>query len=115
MQFAILIYGAESAWEALTPEVRDAEMAAYFAYSQELVAAGAMRGGEELQPVASARSVRVRDGKAHVLDGPYVDTKEQFGGFFLIDAPSLDEAVAWAAKCPGARHGGVEVRPIVTR
>jgi hypothetical protein len=113
MKYMILIHGSEEAWAALTPAEMEREMGAYFAYSQELAQAGKMVAGEELHPVATAKSLRVRDGKTHVIDGPYVDVKEQFGGFYLIDVANEAEALEWAAKCPGARHGGVEVRPCV--
>ena len=74
--------------------------------------AGVLHGGNRLQPTATATTVRLADGKTQVLDGPYADTKEQLGGYYLIEAPDLDAALAWAARCPRAGHGIVEVRPV---
>ncbi len=115
MQYMILIYSDERAWAQLSPDELGREMGAYFAYSEALVAAGVMRAGDELQPTSTARSITVRDGAAHVADGPYVDTKEQLGGYYLIETASEAEAIEWAKKCPGAAHGGVELRPVVVR
>jgi hypothetical protein len=84
------------------------------AYLDALKQAGVIRGGDRLQPSTAATTVRVADGKTQLLNGPYADTKEQLGGYFLIDVPDLDQALAWAARCPGAVHGTVEVRPIWT-
>ena len=88
--------------------------AAYQAYSQALVEAGVACGGTGLQPVKTATSVRIRGSERRVQDGPFVDTKEQLGGFFLIDVPDLDTALQWAARCPSAATGGVEVRPVLS-
>ena len=74
--------------------------------------AGVLVGGERLKPVSTATTVRVVDGKTNVLDGPYADTKEQLGGYYMIDVPDIDQAIAWAARCPGASTGTMEVRPI---
>jgi hypothetical protein len=82
-------------------------------YTAELVKGGAMRGGEELQPTAMATTVRVQDGETVVTDGPFAETKEQLGGFYLIDCADMDEAIAWAAKVPTARYGPIEVRPVL--
>lgn len=112
MRYMISIFGDEQAWAKLTPEQIGQTMAAYFAYSQELQAAGKLVAGEELQPGATAKTIRVA-GAATVRDGPYADIKEQFGGFYLIDVENEAEAIAWAKKCPGAAHGAVEVRPCV--
>jgi hypothetical protein len=87
-------------------------MAAYMAYGEALKEAGALLGSNRLRPVATATTVRVVDGKTQVLDGPFADSKEQLGGYYLIDAPDLDAALSWAARCPGASHGIIEVRPI---
>jgi hypothetical protein len=84
----------------------------YAAYNDALIKAGVMRGGERLRPAASARRVRVRDRKAVVLNGPYADTQEQLGGFYIIEVPTIEEAVEWAGKCPAAQFGTIEVRPI---
>ena len=109
MRYALLIYVAT--WES-TPE-EDAEvMAKYNAFSAEAMTADVMRGGEALNEAKTATSVRVRDGKTLVTDGPFAETKEEFGGFYLIEAANLDEAIKWAAKIPGATRGTVEVRPV---
>jgi hypothetical protein len=86
--------------------------AAYAAYTQAMQRAGVVRGGERLRPTSEATTVRVNGGKTQVLDGPYAETKEQLGGFYLIEVPDLDAALSWAAKCPGASTGTMEVRPI---
>src|SRR6186713_3399680 len=110
MRYALLIYVAP--WES-TPE-QDAEvMAAYNSFSTEAIAADVMRGGEALHEAKTATSVRVRDGKVLVTDGPFAETKEEFGGFYMIEAANLDEAIKWASKIPGAVRGTIEVRPVV--
>jgi len=115
MQYMLLIYGEESAWAKLTPDQLSAEMGAYMAYSEALAKAGALVAGDELQPVETAKTVSISDGKQTVVDGPFAETKETLGGYYLITAESLDDALAWAAKCPGARYGRIEVRPVVMR
>jgi hypothetical protein len=115
MQYLLLIYGDESNWARLTPEQISQEMAAYFAYTDALKKSGKLRGGDELHPVATAKSVTVRNGKQGVVDGPYVDTKEALGGYYLVEVENEAEAIEWAAKCPGAKYGGIEVRPVVMR
>jgi hypothetical protein len=105
MQYLLLIYNTEAPPE---PGV----MAEYGAFTQGIIASGNYKGGNALQPVATATSVRVRDGKAMVTDGPFAETREQLGGYYLIEAAHLDEATAIAAKIPGARSGTIEVRPI---
>jgi hypothetical protein len=87
-------------------------MAAYTAYTEALKKAGVWKGSNRLQPINAATTVRVADGKSQVLDGPYIESKEQIGGYYLIDVPDLDSAISWAARCPGASHGVVEVRPV---
>jgi hypothetical protein len=115
MQYMLLIYGEESMWAALPPAKISEEMGAYFAYTEELAKSGKLKSGDELQPVATAKTVSLMGGKHSVIDGPFADTKEALGGYYLIEAESIDEAVTWAAKCPGARYGRVEVRPVVMR
>ncbi|MEJ0059189.1 MAG: YciI family protein [Terricaulis sp.] len=115
MQYMILIYGDEKAWAHLTPEQAAEVMSAYYAYTKALKASGKLVAGDELHPVATAKSLTVRDGKRNVVDGPYVETKESLGGYYLVDVENEAEALDWAAKCPGAMYGGVEVRPIVVR
>ena len=110
MQYALLIYGEER--DAPEDERRET-LERYFALNRDLRAAGKLLGGEELQPVGSATTVRVRDGDTIVGDGPFAETKEVLGGFYLVEAESLDEAIEWAARIPGAGTGTVEVRPVV--
>jgi hypothetical protein len=110
MRYALLIY--VTPWESTAEE--DAEvMAAYNAFTQDAVTADVMRGGEALHEAKTATSVRVRDGQVMVTDGPFAETKEEFGGFYLIEAENIDEAIKWAAKIPGAKRGTIEVRPVV--
>lgn len=112
MQYMLLIYGDETLDNPET-EVEDTGMSPdYHAFNEALVKAGAMRGGERLRPTSAATSVRVRDQKAVILDGPYADTQEQLGGYYLIEAENLDQAIEWAKACPAAKHGTIEVRPI---
>jgi hypothetical protein len=112
MQYILLLHANEAGFAQMTPEQQQQGMAAYMAYSEALAKAGVVKGSNRLRPVATATTVRVVDGKTQVLDGPYADTKEQLGGYFLIDVPDLDAALSWAARCPGAGNGTVEVRPI---
>lgn len=114
MQFAILILEPAAEFEARKdPAKWGTLMAGYQAYSKALAEAGVMVGGAGLQPPAAATTVRLRDGRRQVQDGPHAETKEQLGGFFLIDVPDLDAALDWAARCPGAATGSVEVRPLL--
>jgi hypothetical protein len=113
MKYLLTIYGDESARENISPEDGKAVMDAYFAFSREVDEAGAMLGGEGLQPTSSATTVRVRDGERTITDGPFAETKEQLGGFYLLECKDLDEAIEWAAKIPGAQSGSVEVRPVM--
>jgi hypothetical protein len=112
MQYLLMIYGNEAGMLAASKDQATQMSAAYAAYVEALNKAGVARGGNRLRPTSEATTVRVKDGKTQVLDGPYADTKEQLGGYFLIEAPDLDAALAWAAKCPGAATGTMEVRPI---
>jgi hypothetical protein len=112
MQYLLLLNAQESGFANMTPAEQQQGMAAYMAYTEALKSAGVYLGSNRLQPVATATTVRIVDGKTQVLDGPYADSKEQLGGYFLIDAPDLDAALSWAARCPGASHGVIEVRPI---
>jgi hypothetical protein len=112
MKYMLLIYGTEAAMQAASKPEVDQRMAAYRAYTEAMKKAGVLAGGDRLQRSASATTVRVANGKTNVLDGPYAETKEQLGGYYMIDVPDLDAALSWAARCPGASHGTVEVRPI---
>ena len=87
-------------------------MASYLAYTEALTKAGVFKGSNRLRPAATATTIRIVDGKTQVLDGPYADSKEELGGYYLIDVPDLDAALSWAARCPGASHGIIEVRPV---
>lgn len=113
MQYLLLLYVRQGAWAQMTPAQQEQGMAAYIAYTEALQKAGAFVGTNRLRPSTAATTVRLGDnGKPQVLDGPYADTKEQIGGYYLIEAPDLDAALSWAARCPAANHGVVEVRPI---
>ena len=111
MLYLLTIYADESRWLKATPEDGAALMAAYEAFGRE--AADVIRGGEGLEPTATATTVRVRDGEPLLTDGPFAETREQLGGFYLLECADLDEAVRWAAKVPDATHGCVEVRPVM--
>ncbi len=116
MQYAIVVYETKDQMDCRTnPEKAEAYWGAYFAYSQALEKAGVARGGEGLQTPDQATTVSIRNGKRHVQDGPVIDTKERLGGFFVIEAASLDEALEWASKCPAVNGGSVEVRPTLPR
>lgn len=112
MQYILLIAGDEAAEANIGEAEMEQMIAAYTAYSGAMAQAGVLVSGERLQPSGSATTVRIQDGKTSVLDGPYADIKEQLGGFFIINVPDLDAALSWAARCPGASYGAVEVRPI---
>ncbi len=112
MQYMLLIFGNEAGMQAASKAEAGQMMAAYGAYTEAMKKAGIMVGGDRLQPSAAATTVRVADGKTKVLNGPYAETKEQLGGYYIIDVPDLDAALSWAARCPGAGHGTIEVRPI---
>jgi hypothetical protein len=112
MQYLLMIYAEEGAWNKLTPAQQKEGVAAYAAYTEALKQAGVLKGSNRLQDAPTATTVRIANGKSQVLNGPYADTKEQLGGYFLIDVPDLDVALSWAARCPGASHGIVEVRPV---
>ncbi len=112
MQYMLMIYTDDSAFQKLTPAQQTEGLGAYMAYSEALKKAGVLQGANRLRPTSAATTVRVVEGKSRVLDGPYADSKEQLCGYYLIDVPDLDAAISWAARCPGASHGAVEVRPL---
>jgi hypothetical protein len=112
MEYLLTLYSNEDGWKQMTEEQQKQGYAAYMAYTEALKKAGAYVGSNRLQPIATATTVRVVDGKSQVLDGPFIDSKEQLGGYYLIEAADLDSALAWAARCPGAGHGTIEVRPV---
>jgi hypothetical protein len=116
MRYMLMIFADEQRFQEMAQGKTPAEVAQmtapYAAYTDALKNAGVMKAGDRLRPTAAATTVRVSDGKTEVLNGPYAETKEQLGGYYLIDVPDLDAAISWAARCPGAGHGSVEVRPI---
>jgi hypothetical protein len=112
MQFAILIYESPEAFASRKSDDTDPYTAAWRAYYQALVEAGIYVGGDPLEVPETATTVRLRAGKRGVQDGPYADTKEQLGGFIILEVASLDAALEWAARCPAAAYGAVEVRPL---
>jgi hypothetical protein len=114
MQYLLLIYGNEAGMQSAGKADVEQMVAAYGAYTEALKKAGVLAGANRLQPTASASTVRVTDGKSKVLDGPYAETKEQLAGYYMIDVPDLDAALSWAARCPGASFGAIEVRPVWT-
>jgi hypothetical protein len=114
MQYLLLIYGNEAGMQAASKADTEKVVAAYGAYTEAIKKAGVMAGSNRLRPTTSASTVRVADGKSKVLDGPYAETKEQLAGYYLIDVADLDAALSWAARCPGASFGAIEVRPVWT-
>lgn len=111
MKYALLIYGDEKAWTSLSQDAMDKVYEEHRQYSEALTKAGVLRGGEELQPTATATSIRFGSDPPEVVDGPFAETREHLGGFYLIDVDTLDEAIAWAKKMPAMTEGTVEVRP----
>lgn len=112
MQYMLLIYGAPEVEPQYGTPAFAAMMEGYAAASAKMVEDGVLRGGEGLQGVETATSLRIRGGKVETMDGPFAETREHLGGFYLIDVPDLDAALHWAARCPTAPHGTIEVRPI---
>jgi hypothetical protein len=113
MRYLCLIYENEKQWESMPQADSEAVMGEYFAFTEGIRSNGNLVAGEALHPTATATTVRVRNGKISTTDGPFVETKEQLGGFYLIEAKDLNEAIQIAAKIPSARTGGIEVRPVV--
>jgi hypothetical protein len=114
MKYMLLIYASASEAPQYTPEERRAAVQTWLAFRTEAEAAGVLVSNGALQPVTAATTVRVRNGKTLITDGPFAETHEQLGGYFLFDCQDLDEAISWAAKIPGATYGSVEVRPVIT-
>ena len=112
MRYALLICGDEKGMEARSPEEASTTLNEYLAFGEEMGKRGVLQGGERLRPTPDATTVRVRDGEVLTSDGPFAETKEQIGGFYLVDCKDLDEAIDVASKIPGARDGSIEVRPI---
>jgi len=112
MKYMLLIYADETGFQRLTQQQASEAMAAYNAYTEALKKADVWVGSSRLRPVGEATTVHLTNGKTNVLNGPYAETKEQLGGYYMIDVPDLDAAISWAARCPGASHGTIEVRPL---
>jgi hypothetical protein len=114
MQYMLLIYNSPSSWDSLTEAEQGEIFGAYGTFTEELQSSGKMVAGDALQPISTATSIRIREGETLTTDGPFAETKEVLGGYYLIDVDTLDEALEWGAKIPGATYGTIEVRPIVT-
>ena len=114
MQYLCLIYDTETLWKDMSATERGSMHAQYGAFTEAIKTSGHFRAGEALQPTSTATTVRVRDGKTTITDGPFAETREQLGGFYLIEAKDLDEATAIAARIPSAKIGSIEIRPIMT-
>ena len=112
MKYLLMIYANEAEMLAAARPDEANVSPAYIAYTEAMAKAGILLGGERLRPTSQATTVRVADGKSKVLNGPYAETREQLGGYYMIDVPDLDAALSWAARCPGASMGAIEVRPI---
>ena len=113
MDYMLLIYNDEQEWASMPDEARAEIRREYFALADELRAAGKYLAGAPLQPTSTASRVRIRDGETMVTDGPFAESKEQLGGYFLVSADSVEEALEWAARLPATRYGTVEVRPVL--
>jgi hypothetical protein len=108
MKYMLLIYANASEAPKPTPEVQQA----WYAFAEEAKAAGVLLSNNGLAPVADATTIRIREGKTLIADGPFAETHEQLGGYFLLNCKDLDEAIGWAAKIPAAKHGSIEIRPL---
>jgi hypothetical protein len=113
MRYALLIYASEQDWASQTEEESQAVNQEYMAFTKDIIDRGLMKGGEALQPTSTATSVRVRNGDTLTTDGPFAETKEQLGGFYVVEAKDLDEAIEIAARIPDVRGGSIEVRPVM--
>src|SRR3954451_11302498 len=114
MRYLLAIYEDESNWATMSPEDSGRTMQRYQAFGEEARAAGVYAGGDGLQPTSTATTVRVRNGERLTTDGPFAETKEQLGGFYLVECKDLDEAIEWAAKIPGAKTGSIEIGPVMS-
>ena len=112
MHYLLLIYSNEKEMAAMNPSLLGTMMAEYTEFTKGIIQAGQFKAGDRLRPTSAATTVRVRNGQVVTADGPFAETREQLGGYYLVDAKNLDEAIAIAARIPGARHGSIEVRPI---
>jgi hypothetical protein len=113
MKYVLLLLGDESGWEDMSEEEGQAEMAAYEEYDREVTEAGVYVAGEGLQPTSTATTMRIVGGERVLTDGPFAETKEQLGGFYVLDCKDLDEALGWAERCPASKHGSIEIRPVI--
>ena len=113
MRYLLLIYSDEKAGASASKEEVDAWMGEYVAYTEAMEKAGISKEGDALHPTSAATTVRVQNGKTVTTHGPFAETKEQLGGYYVLECKNLDEAIEWAAKCPGARVGSIEVRPVM--
>ena len=113
MQYMLLIYSNEKDWDKQTPEQMGEVMAEYNAFTESIVKSGNYKAGEPLEPTTAATTVRVRNGKTQITDGPFAETREQLGGFYWVEAKDLDQALQMAARIPSVRVGCIEVRPIM--
>ena len=113
MKYLCLIYDDEKKMEAMPKSESDAILGEYFAFTEGIKKSGHLLGGEALQPVQTATTVRIRNGKVSTTDGPFAETKEQLGGYYFINARDLNDAIQVAAKIPSARYGSIEVRPVI--
>src|SRR5256712_9465045 len=113
MQYLLLIYEREADWNAFSEKEKGTIFQEYMAFTQGIMKSGHHRAGDALQPVSTATTVQVRNGKTLTTDGPFAETREQLGGFYMLHCDDLDEAIEIAAKIPGARHGSIEIRPVM--
>jgi hypothetical protein len=113
MEYMLLIYNNEAESKKMTAAEQGQMHQEYMAFTQDLTKAGKNKGGNALEPSSTATTVRVRNGKTAVTDGPFAETKEQLGGYYLVEAKDLDEAISIAARIPGAKHRSIEVRPVM--
>ena len=113
MQYLLLIYRSDAQYAHMTPDDRKALSAEYGVYTQSIIQSGHFKAGDGLQSTTTATTVRVRDGKILTTDGPFAETREQLGGYYLVEAKDLDTALGIAARIPGARTGSIEVRPVM--
>jgi hypothetical protein len=113
VKFVLLLNGAESEWDALGEEGQAAAMGDYYGVTEAMKEAGAYLGGEALTPAATAKTLRIRDGKRMVTDGPFIESKEVLGGYYVVECASIEEALDWAARLPDAKIGSIEVRPVL--
>ena len=112
MQYLLMIYSNEAEYAKIDPGILQKALGEYQEFTQSIIQSGNFKAGDRLQPVSTATTVRIRDGKTLTTDGPFAETREQLGGYYLIEAKDLDTALGIAARIPGARYGSIEVRPI---